>query len=209
MEKDKNFNAEWFDESFYRGGKGSIRDKESPFYHLFISRVLATYGDKSYEGMKLLDVGCGMGIRTMIYRRNRIDAYGLDISKWAFENSVLPEGKHFCGDTRKVSGFFEQRSFDLVVAERVMGYIPKEDAAATVKRLASLTKKNIIFSIICLDHVSKQRVLSGAPGRINIAPKSFWSDCFGAANLKINKEKTAIMCKGGWDCIWLLERKDV
>ena len=208
MKKDK-FDPSWFDEGFYRGSKGSIRDKESPFYHQFVNRVLMTYKDKSYEEMKLLDVGCGLGIRTMIYRKNKIDAYGLDVSRWAYENTALPDFKHFCGDVRKVGRFFELRSFDLVVAERIMGYIPKKDAEFAVKRLASLTKKNIIFSIICSDHRSKQRVLSGAPGRINIAPKSFWLSCFEKASLKINIEKTAIMCQGGWDCVWFLEKTNV
>ena len=203
----KTFDSNWFDEDFYRGGKGSIRDKESPFYHFFINRVLQTYGDKSYEGMKVLDVGCGMGIRTAIYRRHNIDAYGVDVSKWAHENNILPEGKHFCSDARNIQELFPANSFDLVVPERVMGYIPKINAAKTVQKLASLTKKNIIFSIICSDHKSKERVISGAPGRINIAPKAFWLDCFKKANLEINVEKTAVMCKDGWDCIWFLEKQ--
>jgi 2-polyprenyl-3-methyl-5-hydroxy-6-metoxy-1,4-benzoquinol methylase len=204
---EKKFDPLWFDEGFYRGGKGSIRDKESPFYRQFVNRVLKTYEDKSYEGMRLLDVGCGLGIRTAIYRENKIDAIGFDVSKWAYNNTVLPDFKHFCGDVRSVGGFFEHNSFDLVVAERIMGYVPRQDAAIIVKRLAQMTKRNIIFSIICSDHKSKQRVLSGAPGRINIASKAFWLDCFRKANLKINIEKTAIMCKGGWDCVWFLEEQ--
>ena len=203
------FDAKWFDEGFYRGAKGSKRDEVSPFYHFFIGRVLSTYKDKSYEGMKLLDIGCGMGFRTNIYRNHKIDATGLDVSEWASENSVLPPKRHICGDIRYVHKLFTRKSFDLVVPERVMAYLPKEDATLTVKRLAALTKKNIIFSIICADHLSETRVKSGSPGRINIAPKSFWLDCFEKADLEINEEKTAIMCAGGWDCIWFLERVNV
>ena len=202
------FDPKWFDESFYRGSKGSKRDVVSPFYHFFVGRVLSTYKDKSYEGMKLLDIGCGMGLRTSIYRNHKIDAHGFDVSEWAKKNSILPPKRHTCGDARRVDEFFEKDFFDLVVPERVMAYLPKEDAEATVQKLTSLTKKDIIFSIICADHLSEARVKGGQPGRINIAPKSFWLKCFEKAGLEINEEKTAIMCAGGWDCIWFLERKN-
>ena len=204
------FNADWFDENFYRGGKGSIRDKESPFYRMFVNRVIETFGEEEYKGLQLLDCGCGLGIRTNIYICQGFDAFGIDISKWAHENHVLEEGHHECVDLRWIpDGLFGIEKFDLLSVERVMGYIPKRDAQKVVKNLVKLTKKNIIFSIICSDHSGSEAVLRGSPGRINIAPKKFWLEIFKKAGLIVNGEKTAIMCKSDWDCVWFLEKENV
>lgn len=204
MESGKGHDEDYFDEDFYRGGgKGAVRDKDSPFYRMYASRVLSCIGGKEY---KILDVGCGMGIRTMHYVTAGEAVVGFDVSKWAYESTVLPEGRHVLGDVRKINTYFLYRAFDVVNVERVMAYLPEEDARETVGRVVEVASKYVIFSIICSDHGDGKAAKRGAPGRLNINTKQYWEELFVEVDLTLNEEYTKRMRAQGWDCIWFLER---
>lgn len=200
------FNEKFFDEEFYRrktGTKGAKRDGQSPFYIEFANKFKSAFGSSVKT---VLDIGCGMGWRTLNHIKNGYDATGCDISQWAFDNSVLPKGKHICSDMRDLRNH-TQELFDVVIAERSIEYLPDEAThRSALSAITSLSKNKIVFAIICSDHKDKELVRRAAPGRLGIKPKAYWESLFFEFGLQVNKNQTDAMITGGWDCIWVVNK---
>lgn len=201
---DNEFNPDFFDSEFYNqktGKKGAKRDQQSPFYIEFSGKFKAAFGNQIKT---ILDIGCGMGFRTLNHIQNGYDATGCDISKWAFENSVLPAGKHICCDMRLLNEH-AKAPFDCVIVERSIEYLPAHSEA--MNAITSLSSGYFVFSIICSDHADPELVKRAAPGRLGINPKKYWLDIFNQYNLVEDVEKTNIFLRGKWDCIWVMKKK--
>jgi hypothetical protein len=205
------FNANYFDEEFYRGkGKGAIRDQDSPHYRAFAVRVdsclRAMEVDK--ERFKVLDVGCGVGWEVKHYMDMGYDTAGADVSKWAHEHCVIPEWKHTCIDVRKLDTIYPADSIDLVIANRILAYLPKSQAMRGVEQLVKVSRKHILCAIICSDHKGEMvRKWAKGSGRLNIEPKQEWLKRFAKLGLSIDERNTTIMTHRGWDCIWWLRKE--
>jgi hypothetical protein len=205
------FDKTFFDEEFYRskihdkngiGIKGAKRDQNNPFYKEFSGKVNRILGG---QVKTILDIGGGMGIRTKNYIDLGFDAYCCDVSEWAYQNSEIGKDKHYCCDVReidmKVPGVY-----DLVVTERILGYVPETGTDKALENIYNKCTKYAIFSIICSDHKDQERPIQGAPGRINMKPRTYWLEKLNSFNWKINEEKTKVMLENGWDCIWVFEK---
>lgn len=203
------FDAEYFDEEFYvcrTGTKGGKRDVEIPVFPFYVSLMLECFGGK---GFKFLDIGCGVGLRTMHYINAGEDAIGFDVSKYAYEHSALPDEKKVLGDVRNIAEIFPENSFDVINCERTMSYLPEEDANEIIKNLAKVTKKYVMFAIICTDHKDQNLQVAGKPGRLNINTKEYWENLFFLNGLMIDFEKTKIMRPEYWDCTWVVRKQGV
>ena len=209
MEKkvlEHQFKADYFDEDFYKsktGVKGTHkRDENNMAYMEFSRRVRQAF---DINTKTILDIGAGVGVRTINYINREFDAYPCDVSKYAYDNSKLPE-RHYLSDIRDLKEV--DRTFDIVIADRVLGYIPPEDSLRALQAIDSKSDKYIILSIICLDHIDPAIVECAKPGRINIQLKSFWNELFKSfPHWTLDKEKTDIMLQNGWSCIVVI-RKD-
>lgn len=206
---DRKFSAEYFDEDFYvskTGVKGfHRRDQNCPNFIEFARRIKEAFKDTDCRS--ILDIGAGTGIRTTNHIQNGFDAYPYDVSKYGYDNSVLPN-RHYLSDIRNLSSV--HRTFDIVIAERVLGYIPPEDSEKAVSACFEKAKKYLVFSIICEDHPDKQGVVEVArPGRINIQMSSFWEDIFKKFKMTLDEEKTKIMLEtkvGVRHGIWIFKK---
>jgi len=196
----------YFDKDFYTGetgDKGGPRNVNHECYIEYASRLKEAVKDTDCK--TLLDIGAGIGLRTTNYINNGFDAYPCDISEYAFENSVLKD-KYYCCDVRNLDAI--KNYFDIVNVERILGYLKPEDSLLALENIDRKAKRFIFFSIICLDHVDQINVVNIArPGRINLQLKSFWLELFSKfKNWKFDEEKTKIMLRNGWDCIWVFEK---
>lgn len=193
------FNFNYFDRDFYRSftnRKGAKRDRQSPHYIEFAAKVKECFHNTDVR--TVLDIGCGMGWRTLNHLDNGFDATGVDVSRWAYNNSVLPPGKHICSDMRHLTG-----SYDLVIVERSIEYLPPKYIVSTLDVLSKLATKYIIFSVICSDHKNSKIVKNASPGRLTMVTKAEWQEWFSAHPWKLDEDKTAIMLGNDWDCQWV------
>lgn len=205
----QDFKADYFDEDFYRCNTGTKglhrRDVNHDVYKWFSERVHDCLKDTDCKTM--LDIGAGIGIRTTNHIANGYDAYPCDVSTWACQNSVLPD-KHYIADVRDLDRI--KRNFDVVIAERVLGYIPKEDSFKALKEVVSKARKFVFLSIICSDHRDQQIPITAKPGRINIQPRKFWEDLLNKIpNIELDIEKTKKMLKDDWDCLYVYKKLSI
>ena len=203
------YDKDYFDKDFFgdSGKKGSQRDFDNPFYHFFVARVVYCIRNIIPEEKKVetvLDLGCGMGFKVNLYLGHGFDAYGADVSKYAIENTIAPVGRCSIGDIRT---FKAKNKCDLVVAERVLGYLPARDSLRAIRNIAQSSKRYVLFAIICSDHKDKDRPKYGSPGRLNINTKAWWEERFKRAGLKIHAQATKSMVGDDWDCIWWTEKE--
>lgn len=200
-----SFDSNYFDEEFYKrqtGQKGAKRNQNSPFYMEFAAKLKAAF---PIHDLSLLDIGCGMGWRTLNHFRNHFSAYGCDVSDWAYFNSVLPAGRHYCCDVRELSKRIN-RKFNIVNLERIVEYLPVQDARRIIEAVDHVAQDYVVAAIICSDHQDPQVVENARPGRLNINTKEFWESLAAERGWVKDEEKTAIMVSGGWDCIWVFRK---
>lgn len=210
----EKFDSNFFDEEFYRssekapigiGLKGAKRDGNSPYYIEYAAKMKEAFA--GCEGFSILDIGGGMGWRTMNHIENGFDAYACDISRWAFENSIMPSGKHYCMDIRDVGQI--ERQFDIVNVERILEYLPASEMFRALEAAWSRVRPGgfMVASIICSDHRDQSVVFCAQPGRLNICPRDGWLEIFFDLGAKIDEDKTKIFLGNDWDCVWVW-RKD-
>lgn len=105
----------------------------------------AMYLFEKYGAVKFLDIGCGCGALVKKLRELGMDAWGLDISEYAIANSCAPEHV-ILGDIRNLP--FEDKAFDVVHTQGVLGYFPKEETQAVIielKRVGNNQEHNIDY----------------------------------------------------------------
>lgn len=197
-----SFDETYFDREFYErqtGAKGAKRNQNNPFYQEFSARLARAFVTRD---LSLLDIGCGMGWRTTNHFRNAWSAYGCDVSDWAYFNSVLPLGRHFCCDMRDLPRRVK-RTFQVVAVERSIEYLPQEEAAKALDAIDAVATDYVVMSVICTDHRDPNVVEASRPGRLNMNTKAYWEAMCYAKGWILDKVKTQVMTDGGWDCIWV------
>jgi SAM-dependent methyltransferase len=208
-EGNKEFDPKYFDEEFYvckTGYKGGKRDQNNPTYKDFSNRIFKAF--ESEDIKTILDIGGGVGYRTLNYQAKGYDAWTFDVSEYAYQHSVNP-GKHICEDITQnyIPG---TNVFDLVIAERILGYIDPEKSEQALLNIEKFSNKWIVLAIICQDHVAGDWFVEVArPGRINIQPKKFWMHKVQKLGWIQDELKTEIMNAGGWDGITVWRKPNV
>lgn len=91
----------------------------------------------------LLDVGCAAGYLVEAALSYDVDAFGMDVSRYIIENSVVPEHciRH---DVSQPYPF--ARSFDMVVCIEVMEHLPEKDAQRAIRFMCEHADRYIYFS---------------------------------------------------------------
>lgn len=193
----KNYKASFFDKEFFvrkTGEKGAQRDGDSPHYYSTAVFLFKIFGGKKYTW---LDVGCGMGWKVRHLKNLGEDARGFDISKYAVENKITENVEQ--GDSRTYN-----KPADIVIAERTLEYLHPDDVLGALKNLWALTGKYMIVMPVCLDAESFMMPYLGAPGRLTLEAKSWWTKKFIEAGMTPDTDKTAILRQpAGWDCLWV------
>lgn len=106
------------------------------------------------DGFKILDVGCAKGF--MIYEfykyNSNLDLSGIDISKYAIDNS-LEEVKNYLKVADSKNLPFDDNSFDLVISINTIHNLGLEDCKKSLKEIERVSKK---YSFITVDAYRNQ-----------------------------------------------------
>lgn len=100
------------------------------------------------EGSKILDVGCAKGF--MLYDlfklNSNLDLHGVDISKYAIENSVT-EINHKLQVANATNLPYEDNFFDLVIAINTIHNLDKAECATALKEISRVSKNNAFLTV--------------------------------------------------------------
>ena len=115
-------------------------------------------------GVKALDFGCGIGRHAILMREFGIDAYGVDISSTAIdvakdlsETFGFPEMKENFSTSDGSTLAFEDKFFNVTIAESVLDSLGHELAKVNLKEIARVTKDIIFISLISGDDSKHHR----------------------------------------------------
>ena len=93
---------------------------------------------------KLLDIGCAKGFLINDLLDIGVDAYGLEISRYAIEKSVKnSHGRIHLGNAMKLP--FPDNSFDCIVSINTIHNLSKSNCIKSIKEMVRVCKTNKIF----------------------------------------------------------------
>jgi len=99
-------------------------------HHETTSMVMNYILNMNFKGLKVLDVGCGTGILSILSEKtgaSSIDA--IDVDKWCYENTIENSILNKCNFVRAFCGnitFFEQSKYDIILANINKNIIMKD-----------------------------------------------------------------------------------
>lgn len=106
-----------FNEQYYKDIWGTVHRHD--YCNDLADQLISHYGK-----CRILDIGTGCGYLVKILREKGCDAWGLEISDYAIQNSCDSEHVRK-GDVRDIP--FASDRFDLIFSQGLWGYFPKED----------------------------------------------------------------------------------
>ncbi len=184
--ENKNFGKEFFDSAKDESGvfKSYYFEDWYPSFYF-----LATSIKKHVNPQRVLDIGCAKGFLVKAFKNIGIEAWGVDISKYALSNAPRDiQRRLYQVDLNKGVLPFKKNYFDLITFLGTIEYLDDH--------------KNIIIEI--------NRVLKDKGGlylttiykkdprddiRINIHSRSYWINEFRSYGFKIVKEKCDALFK--------------
>tara|TARA_Y100000746_G_C15427341_1_gene416958 strand:+ start:564 stop:1223 length:660 start_codon:yes stop_codon:yes gene_type:complete len=99
---------------------------------------------KLQKSSKLLDIGCAKGFLINDLIDIDVDAYGLEISKYAIENSMEnTHGRIHLGNAIKLP--FPSNSFDCVISINTIHNLTRSNCIKSIKEMVRVCKTNKIF----------------------------------------------------------------
>jgi GT2 family glycosyltransferase/SAM-dependent methyltransferase len=109
-----------FERDYFSGRLGSYKSGYSPLarWHRYLAFIMNIRF--LLKGKKVLDVGCATGSLVYFMQRMSVNAFGVDISRWAMKNSVNKD--LIRGDAECLP--FKNASFNVVIARELIEHLP-------------------------------------------------------------------------------------
>ena len=195
----------WYDETAFR------LDNE---WHKELAEYLCCFMDM--KGSRILDVGCALG--NVVYWLNGIgvEAYGVDISRWATERAWISSRVRQADVAVEIP--FEENFFDGIVSRDTLEHIPEERIDSAIVNLGRVMKKGgRAFVSVATNRGGKEEKKRSDPGKVDeshvlIRPLTWWRERFERSGFfSIDLDATFMAMnsglgyKYGWD-ILILER---
>ena len=132
----RKFGKEYFDGSRMFGYGGYYYDGR---WKKVVNDFINYY--KLKPGDKVLDIGCAKGYLVKEFLDKKIDAYGLDISQYAIDNSIEEIKKYLSvGNANYLP--FEDNSFDVVISINTIHNLDIEECALAIREIERVKKKH-------------------------------------------------------------------
>jgi GT2 family glycosyltransferase/ubiquinone/menaquinone biosynthesis C-methylase UbiE len=198
MEKEKQVNVssskvfvgskpkEFYDEGYYLNADGSNYGRKAadgsqlftPYdeqSYLPRNRQLAKFVCKIYKPKTVMVLGCARGYLVKAFRELGVEAVGVDISKWAIENSPEDVRKHlFVGDICDLS-LFESGHFDVTIAFDVFEHITVPDLYTALNEAARVTGKVVLIDVpIEKDDTHPDQSKGTDKSHVSVYSQFFW-----------------------------------
>ena len=160
---------ETYNEQYYHNSCGPVPYEEpehwTEFFGIVADHIIADFAPKT-----VLDAGCAMGYLVTALRDRGVEAYGIDISRYAI-SKVREDIKPFCvvgSLTDELPSKLPKR-FDLVTNIEVLEHLYAEDAVKAVHTLCGATDM-VLFSSTPDDYTEATHV--------NVQQREYWARLF-------------------------------
>lgn len=134
-------------------------------YDTIAARIVDDFSPKN-----MLDTGCNKGFLVECLRNKGVDAFGIDISKYAI-NSAHESIRDYC----RVASISDplDKMYDVIISVEVLEHIEKSESETAIANLCNHTDK-ILFSSSPHDY--------GEVTHINVQPPEVWAQIFARNN---------------------------
>lgn len=186
--------AGFYDREYFTGKKGGHRfaHAESIFGKLFHSALnlyRAALIKIFFNPKNCLDVGAGTGGLVAALRLLGIDAYGVDISKYAVEEADK-NIKRYLKNADIINIPYPDNSFDLVVTYDVLQHVERSKIKKAVEETIRVSKKYILHKIYTPENIWYNFLHSRDFSVISFFPKKYWQKIFSSiANISILSQR--------------------
>jgi SAM-dependent methyltransferase len=89
--------------------------------------------------VRVLEIGCGIGLLTQRLRASLTEVWGIDLSISSLAKTVVPGGRLIAADGLRTP--FADESFHLVIAVCVLHHVPIDQRAAFLAEAARITRR--------------------------------------------------------------------
>lgn len=203
--------ASFYDREYYEGGKGEYRlaCTQSFFGNLFQNLVnfYRALSIKIFLNPKnCLDVGCGNGRLVYYLRKLGIDAFGVEISKYALETAPKELKPYLkCGDIVKIP--YQDNSFDLVLTFDVLEHIERSKLKKAVEETIRVSRKWILHKIYTIENHWINLFHKKDFSHLSVFPSSFWVNLFRSINEITLVKRSFMRLPSFFETKFLLKKK--
>jgi len=156
MTRQKSVSPEFYDEEYFlKGTKSGYGGQFWPYteeYFLPEERKFAKNLIELTKAKSVLVLGCARGYLVKALRELDVDAYGVDISAWAIENSPSDVKPFLVLADACYLSFFKDQQFDVCVAYDVLEHIAMSDLIKAISETCRLTKNYILLHVPVVDN---------------------------------------------------------
>jgi len=177
-------NPDYYDEEYFtKGTKSAYGSKFGSYSKSIWLPFEQTRVSEDFMKLKVknaLVLGCARGYLVQALREVGINAYGIDISKWAIENTDIDEEYKkylILGDICNLSRW-SNREFELIVADDILEHIDINSLKLVIKETCRICSKYIYVRVPIIDNgIDKSHV--------SIYPAKWWTEQFSRNKFRV------------------------
>lgn len=213
------YNEDYYERGVFKGISGYMNFSWLPeltirMAHYFINEIPIQKTDK------VLDFGCAKGFIVKALRLLDIDAYGVDVSKYAIDmvDSSVREYCKLISGARDVLLF--ERKYDLMIAKDVFEHLEESDLLELLATSKRFVNKMFVVVPLSSNDCSGKYIIPEYDNDVThilAKSKSWWRDKFECAGWSVSQFRHSFTgCKENWTMefqdgngFYILENKDL
>jgi len=156
--------SELYDACYFATGCGRPYHRDEEWLQFFGSIADRIMGD--IHPSTVLDAGCAMGFLVEALRQRGVEAFGVDVSRYAIQNAH-PDIQPYCWVGSVTDPF--PRKYDLIVCIEVFEHLLPREAEQAVENLCRHSD-DVLFSSTPLDYKEATH--------FNVQPPEYWAELF-------------------------------
>lgn len=201
----------FYDREYFEGKKGGYRLAcTESFFGRSLQNIVSLYRAlwiKIFiKPRNCLDVGCGTGQLVYFLRKLGIEAYGIEISRYALEcanREIKPYLKE--GNITKIP--YDDNIFDLVTTFDVLEHIERPKLKKAVDETVRVTKKWILHKMYTFENKWISFFHPKDFSHISVLSQSFWLNLFKTLDNIVIVRKSYLRLPSFIETIFLLKKK--
>ncbi len=135
----------------------------------------------------LLDVGCATGLLVYYLRKIGVQAYGLEISKYALSRARPDISKYLqYGNILKLP--FKDNSFDVVTTFNVFEHMHPDLIKQALSECERVSKNKSLHKIFTIENRWMRKFYGADISKVSIYPKKWWLDLLKDGNYQLSKD---------------------
>lgn len=139
-----------------------MKPSDSPFHYSVATRVRVPYIRRSFDtrkGVRVLDVGCGVGYFTYLLGQQGAHVFGLDADAGTLATAKMTTGQQYLLGTIEALPFADNR-FDMILCSEVLEHVSDDRKAVSELCRVAQNGATILVTVPCTEGVFGSRIKS-------------------------------------------------